>query len=151
MPTSRANDPLGDLRRARRKNRMAELDWFEAAYRVYLVAFAFGGSALWLSGFVKDSKVADSTVAEIFRNGPAVLGMFAVIAFAAGIRSGSRGGPLAIEDADVRHVLLSPVDRRSALLRPASQRARSAAFSGLIVGALAGELAGRRMPGSVAS
>lgn len=151
MPTSRAQDPLGDLRRARRKNRMAELDWFEAAYRVYLVAFAFGGSALWLSGFVKDSKVANSTIVDIFRNGPAVLGMFAVIAFAAGIRSGSRGGPLAIEDADVRHVLLSPIDRRSALLRPASQRARSAAFSGLIVGALAGELAGRRLPGSVAS
>lgn len=151
MPRATEHDALGDLRRARRKNRLAELDWFEAAYRVYLVAFAFGGSALWLSSFVKDSKVSAGTVVDIFRNGPAVLGVFAVLAFAAGVRSGSRGGPLAIEDADVRHVLLSPVDRRTALLRPATQRARSAAFSGLIVGALAGELAGRRLPGSVAS
>ena len=151
MSTASEHDALGDLRRARRKNRLAELDWFEAAYRVYLVAFAFGGSALWLSGFVRDAKVSEATVADIYRYGPAVMGMFAVLAFAAGIRSGSRGGPLAIEEADVRHVLLSPVDRRTALLRPASQRARSAAFSGLIVGALAGELAGRRLPGSVAS
>ena len=148
-----SGDALGALRRARRRNRLAELDWFEAAYRVYLVAFAFGGSALWLSGFVKDSKLlADSPeVADIYRHGPALLGMLAVLAFAAGVRSGSRGGPLAIEEADVRHVLLSPVDRRTALLRPASQRARSAAFTGIIVGALAGELAGRRLPGSVAS
>ena len=151
MPRATEPDALGDLRRARRKNRLAELDWFEAAYRVYLVAFAFGGTALWLSGFVKDKKVDAATIHDIFRNGPAVMGVFAVLAFAAGIRSGSRGGPLAIEDADVRHVLLSPVDRRTALLRPASQRARSAAFSGLIVGGLAGELAGRRLPGSVAS
>ncbi|CAB4883556.1 unannotated protein [freshwater metagenome] len=151
MHTVTEHDALGDLRRARRKNRLAELDWFEAAYRVYLVAFAFGGSALWLSGFVKDEKVSPATVADIYRYGPAVMGMFAVLAFAAGMRSGSRGGPLAIEEADVRHVLLSPVDRRAALLRPATQRARSAAFSGLIVGALAGELAGRRLPGSVAS
>ena len=151
MPRATEPDALGDLRRARRKNRLAELDWFEAAYRVYLVAFAFGGGALWLSSFVKDSKVSVETVADIFRNGPAVIGMFAVLAIGAGIRSGSRGGPLAIEDADVRHVLLSPVDRRTALLRPATQRARSAAFSGLIVGALAGELAGRRLPGSDAS
>jgi hypothetical protein len=151
MPRATEHDALGDLRRARRKNRLAELDWFEAAYRVYLVAFAFGGGALWLSSFVKDTKVSAATVTDVFRDAPALLGVFAVLAFAAGVRSGSRGGPLAIEDADVRHVLLSPVDRRTALLRPASQRARSAAFSGVIVGALAGELAGRRLPGSVAS
>ncbi len=145
------HDALSDLRRARRKNRMAELDWFDALYRIYLVAFAFGGAALWASGFIKDTKVSAKSAADILHHGPAVLGMIAVVAVAAGIRSGSRGGPLAIEEADVRHVLLAPVDRRRALMRPAVQRARSTAFAGAIVGALAGELAGRRLPGSGAS
>ncbi len=142
---------LIDLRRARRKNRLNELDWFEAAYRVYLVAFAFGGTALWASSFIKDSKISAANLLDVFRHGPAVLGMVAVISFAAGVRSGSRGGPLAIEGADVSHVLLSPIDRRHVLLRPAVQRARSTAFTGALVGALAGQLAGRRMPGSDAS
>lgn len=151
VATTIGHDALGDLRRARRKNRMAELDWFEAAYRVYLVAIGFGGSALWASSFIKDSKVAASTVADIYHYGPAVLGMLAVAAFAAGLRSGARGGPLAIEDADVRHVLLSPIDRRKALLRPAFQRARSSASMGTLVGGLTGQLAGHRLPGSDAS
>ena len=150
-PAAIGHDALSDLRRARRKNRLAELDWFEAAYRVYLVAIGFGGTALWASSFIKDSKVAPSTVADIYHYGPAVLGMLAVAAFAAGVRSGARGGPLAIEDADVRHVLLSPIDRRKALLRPAFQRARSSASMGTIVGALSGQLAGHRLPGSDAS
>ena len=145
------HDALAALRKARRKNRMQELDWFEAAYRVYLVAFAFGGTVLWASSYIKDAKVSVDTMADIFRNGPAALGMLAVVAFAAGVRSGSRGGPLAIEEADVRHVLLAPVDRRRALMRPAVQRARSMAFTGALVGALAGQLAGRRLLGSDAS
>ncbi|MEO6122533.1 MAG: hypothetical protein ABIR32_02410 [Ilumatobacteraceae bacterium] len=145
------HDALAALRKARRKNRMQELDWFEAAYRVYLVAFAFGGTVLWASSFIKDSRISSATLADIYHYGPAVLGMFAIIAFAAGVRSGSRGGPLAIEEADVRHVLLAPVDRRKALMRPAVQRARSMAFTGALVGALGGQLAGRRLPGSDAS
>ena len=151
METASEHAALDDLRRARRKNRLAELDWFEAAYRVYLVAFGFGGLALWASSFIKDSKVDAHTVADILHHGPAVLGMLAVVACAAGLRSGSRGGPLAIEQADVTHVLLSPVDRRRALLKPALQRARSSASLGMLVGALAGQLAGRRLPGSDAS
>ena len=144
-------DALTSLRKARRKNRMADLDWFEAAYRVYIVGLGFGGVALWASGYVADSPVSAQGVSDVFSRGPAALGMLAVVAFAAGIRSGSRGGPLAVEEADVRHVLMAPVDRRKALLRPAVQRLRSAAFTGAAVGALAGELAGRRLPGSVAA
>ncbi len=142
---------LADLRKARRKNRLQELDWFEAAYRVYLVAILFGGGALWASSFIKDSKVDAAAVADIYHYGPAVLGMLAVATFAAGLRSGSRGGPLAIEDADVRHVLLSPVDRRTALLRPAYQRARASASMGTLVGGIGGQLAGHRLPGSDSS
>jgi hypothetical protein len=151
VTASSGHDALNDLRRARRKNRIAELDWFDALYRVYLVAILFGGTALWASSFIKDSKVAPSSIGDILHYGPAVLGMLAVAAFAGGVRSGARGGPLAIEEADVRHVLLSPVDRRKALLRPAFQRARSASSLGILVGAMSGQLAGHRLPGSDSS
>ncbi|MCU1392901.1 MAG: hypothetical protein JWM34_1329 [Ilumatobacteraceae bacterium] len=151
LPVDIGQDALIDLRKARRKNRLQELDWFEAAYRVYLVAILFGGTALWASSFIKDSKVAPKSITDIYHYGPAALGLLAVVALAAGLRSGARGGPIAIEDADVRHVLLSPVDRRKALLRPAFQRARSSASMGTLVGALAGQLAGHRLPGSDSS
>ena len=43
---------------------------------------------------------------------------------AVGLRSGSRGGPLALERAEVRHVLLAPVDRTTALRAPAIRQLR---------------------------
>jgi hypothetical protein len=85
---------------------------------------------------------------NVARNGPALMGLVAVLAFVLGLRSGSQGGPLALEAADVIHVMLSPVDRLHALLRPATQRIRSAVFVGVGVGGALGQLAGRRLPGS---
>lgn len=136
------------LRRTRQKHRLGNLEWFEAAYRVYLLALFGGGVILWLSGLVGDDPVSASTAAAIDRNAPAVLGLLAVAAFAAGLRSGAQGGPLALEAPDVTYIMLAPVDRRRALLRPAVQRLRSAAYVGALLGAIAGQLAGRRLPGS---
>jgi hypothetical protein len=50
----------------------------------------------------------------------------------------------------VRIVLLAPVRRRLALRAPALRQLRSAAFGGLCVGAVAGNLAGQRLPGKFA-
>ncbi|CAB4737950.1 unannotated protein [freshwater metagenome] len=136
------------LRRARQKNRLAEVEWFEALYRVYLAAFIFGGGILFISGLVPDKPVADSMATDVVKFGPAWLGLIGILAVAMGLRSGSRGGPLAIEEADVRHVLLAPVSRQRVLLRPAVQRLRSAMFAAGAAGAVAGQLAGRRLPGS---
>ena len=136
------------LRRARQKNRLAEVEWFEALYRVYLAAFIFGGGILFVSGFVPDDPVAPTMSRDVLTFGPGWLGLAAILAIAIGLRSGSRGGPLAIEEADVRHVLLAPVSRRKVLLRPATQRLRSAMFATGAFGAVAGQLAGRRLPGS---
>ncbi len=47
------------------------------------------------------------------------LGVFTAVVVAIGLRSGARGGPLALERAEVRHVLLAPVDRTVALRGPA--------------------------------
>ena len=139
---------LRDLRRARRRKRLAELEWFEALYRVYLAAFVFGGSFLFVSGLVTDEPLADETTRRVIAEGPGWLGVVATMSLALGLRSGSLGGPLALEDADVRHVLSAPIDRRRALLVPASQRIRSFAFSGALLGAASGQLVGHRMPGT---
>jgi hypothetical protein len=77
-----------------------------------------------------------------------VIGMVTMLALLAGLRSGAQGGPLALEAPDVTYVMLSPVDRMRALLRPVTQRVRSAASLGAVSGAVVGQLAGRRLPGT---
>ena len=49
---------------------------------------------------------------------PRPIGLIAALALAAGLRSGSRGGPIALEPAEVRYVLLAPVDRPRRAARP---------------------------------
>lgn len=139
---------LRDLRRTRQRRRLAELEWFEALYRVYLAAFIYGGGILFVSDLVAGDPASASFVADLERFGPGWLGLAATLALALGLRSGSRGGPLALEEADVRHVLLAPIDRRRALRRPAIQRLRSIVFATTAIGAVAGQLAGRRFPGT---
>ncbi|MEO5725075.1 MAG: hypothetical protein ABIQ39_07225, partial [Ilumatobacteraceae bacterium] len=136
------------LRRTRQRHRLGNFEWFEAAYRVYLLALFGGGTVLWLSGLIGDKPVSAAAAANAARHGPALLGIVAAFALLAGIRSGAQGGPMALEAPDVVYVMLSPVDRRRALLRPAVQRLRSAAYAGVVLGAIAGQLAGRRLPGS---
>lgn len=139
---------LRELRRTRRRKRLAELEWFEALYRVYLAAFVFGGSFLFVSGLVSDGEFATDTTQRIVTEAPGWLGVIAVVAVAVGARSGSLGGPIALEEADVRHVLAAPIDRRRALLAPTLQRVRSLMFAGALIGAAAGQMIGRRLPGS---
>jgi hypothetical protein len=147
-PDSIGVDALTAMRRTRRRHRLGELEWFEALYRVYLAAFLGGGAFFFVAGLVDDSRVGTDTAADIYRLGPGWLGLAAVVAVGFGLRSGSRGGPLSVEEADVRHVLLAPIDRRRALNRPAQQRLRSVGFALAVVGAAAGQLASRRLEGS---
>ncbi len=137
------------LREVRRRKRMADLEWFEVLYRAYVVAFLAGYAVLWLSALVRDERASDTQVADLRDAAPAVIGGLWALVVLAGLRSGSRGGPLAIEDADLRHLLLAPVDRRGAMLRPMFQRLRSLGFGGMVVGMIAGQAAGRRLPSSI--
>ncbi len=139
---------VAELRRTRRIRRLGELEWFEVAYRAYLAALAGGVVVLWLSGLVPDEPATAAEVADVSRYGPAVIGTIVAVALALGLRSGSDGGPVALEAADVRHLLLAPVPRRQVLLTPVVQRLRAMAFGGALVGAIAGQLAARRLPGS---
>jgi hypothetical protein len=146
-----ATDPavLRDLRRDRRSRRVASIEWFEAAYRVYLVGFLAVVAVLSLSSALGDEPVTASQLDWVREHGAATVGLIAALAVAAGLRSGSRGGPLALEAAEVRYVLLAPIDRRRALLGPAGRQLRYLAFVGAAVGAAVGQLASLRLPGKL--
>ncbi len=136
------------LRATRKRHRLGDIEWFDAAYKVYVVGLFGGIVLLWLSDLVGDVELSADQAQNVAEHAPAILGMVAVLAFIAGLRSGSQGGPLALEAADVTHVMLAPVPRRAALLRPTVQRLRSAAFAGVGVAACLAQLAGRRLPGT---
>ncbi|MGI9029256.1 MAG: hypothetical protein ACR2HP_04635, partial [Ilumatobacteraceae bacterium] len=137
-----------ELRRTRRVRRLGELEWFELAYRAYLVGLVGGFVILWLSGLVPDEPVTAGELAEVATHGPAVVGFALALAIALGLRSGSDGGPVALEAADVRHLLLAPVPRRDVVRAPVLQRLRTVGLGAALVGGVAGQLAARRLPGS---
>ena len=102
-----------------------------------------------ISGFVRDAELTGSGLADALRIGPRVLGLLAMVVVAAGLRSGVNGGPVSVEAGDVQHLLLSPVPRSAVLMRPAVQRLRTMVGIGVVAGAIAGQLAARRLPGSL--
>jgi hypothetical protein len=139
---------VAELRRARRRQRVAAIHWIDALYQVYVTALVAVVAIVLLSGAVGDGEVDASTLADIEAHGPAAIGLLVSLVVLFGLRSGSRGGPLALERPDVRHVLLSPVDRGVALRGPAWRQLRFLVAVGAAVGATAGQLALRRLPGN---
>ena len=136
---------LRAMRNTRRRNRIADIEWFEALYRVYITAIAGGSAVLFLSGLVSDEKLNASGYADLAQHGPAALGLFAALVVFLGLRSGANGGPLAIEAPEVTIVLMSPVPYSRALRHPAIQRLRTSTFMGGLAGAIAGQLLSRRV------
>ncbi len=143
---ARRPSPLAELQRARRRRRLADVDWFDSFYQAYLTGLGVTVVTVVASTFVPDRQVAAATVAQVARDGPALLGLGVAVIVALGLRSGGRGGPLALEAPTVFHVLLAPVDRAGALRGPALRQLRFAAFVGGVAGALVGLLGARRLP-----
>lgn len=139
---------LRELRSARSRRRLGELDWIDTVYKAYLTLILSGVSIFYLAPVFGDTEASRSLVASIRTDGPAVVGVCIAVAFALGLRSGGRGGPLALEQADISHVLLAPV-RRSTVLRSAALRqGRGVLQMGAIGGAVIGTLASLRLPGA---
>jgi hypothetical protein len=137
---------LTELRRTRRRNRLADVHWIDALYRVYIVGF-LGVIAVALGADALPGEAVTAAEATTFAaDAPAWLGLGIAVAVAIGIRSGARGGPLVLEAPVVMHELNAPVDRAAVLRRPAIKQLRFLAFSGAVVGALAGELGSQRLP-----
>lgn len=143
-------DALRAMRAERRRHRVADLEWFEALYRVYLAAFLGGGAILYLSDLVGDAPLSSSALNDVTSHTPHIVGLLVAIAVFLGIRSGSNGGPIAVEEAEVRHVLLAPVDHGVALRHPVIQRIRAFAFAGVVAGGISNQLLGRRVPSASA-
>ncbi len=136
---------LADLRRVRRRRRIEEFDVGEAVYKAYVAAIV-GGISIWFAtGLVGGSREAPGAVAHILLRGPAVVGAAVAVVWVIGLRSGARGGPLALESAFVRHVLLAPVDRPTALRSSAWRLLRFATTAGAGAGIVVGLLAYRRL------
>ena len=138
-------DALVEMRRARRKKRIAEIHWVDAMYQVYLAAIVGIVALVVLSGAAGGTPLNAHGLREVLRRGPAVLGLVPAFALMAGLRSGSRGGPLALEQPDVRHVLMSAVPRTHALRGPAIRQLRSFIFIGIVIGGAAGLFARHRL------
>lgn len=147
--TSKAT--LDDLRTTRQRRRLGDTDWYEIAYRVYLFGLVGLTLVVWLSDAV-DGVIGDGIdSADLLARGPSIIGLLVIAAFALGVRSGADGGPVAIEVADIRHVLLAPISRRSVMLRPVAQRLRAAAFAIGLGGAVLGQLIATEVEGSRAA
>jgi hypothetical protein len=149
----READPDADLegslaawRQYRRRRRVADIHWVDALYQVYITAIVGAITLFALAALVGDEHVSPAALADVRAHGADWLGALTAGVLALGLRSGSRGGPLALERPDVRHVLLAPVDRTTALRGPAVRQLRFLAFVAAIVGFEAGLLASARLP-----
>lgn len=142
---------LRELRAVRKDRRLDDTEWFDVLYRVYL--FALGGLifVVWASDTI-DGLIDDRvTTADLLERGPAAAGVATAVSVAIGLRNGADGGPVSIESADVRHLLMAPIDRRLVLLRPVAQRFRAVAFVPALVLAIVGQLVAREVEGSRAA
>ena len=137
---------LAAFRKARRRKRVADVHWIDALYQAYLTALLGGAAVLIGASFVGDGFLNADQLARLTRDGPDWIGVVAAFVIAVGLRSGSRGGPIALEQAEVRHVLLAPVDRTTAMRGPALHQVRFLLFAATLTGAVAGILAAHRLP-----
>jgi hypothetical protein len=139
---------LSELRTTRQRRRLGDTDWYDIAYRVYLFALVGLTLVVWVSDAI-DGAIGDGIdSADLLEYGPSIIGLLVVAAFALGVRSGADGGPIAIELADIRHVLSAPISRRTVMLRPVAQRLRAASFALGLGGAVLGQLIATEVEGS---
>lgn len=141
-------EALKELRGRRRRRRLGSHEWGELAYRVYTTTLAAIVSVVFASGLIGDAKLDASATATFQSKAPAWFGLAAAVVLLAGVRSGSRGGPLALERQDVHHLLLAPIDRGFTLRRPALGIAVYSALGGAILCGLGVGLFDQRLGGA---
>jgi hypothetical protein len=146
LDAAETRDALRSLQRGRRTRRMHDVDWIEVAYKAYIAAIVSLGTLFTSAAIVGDRALGQGTIHDLGHDGPAVLGLVFAVGILLGLRSGARGGPLALEPADVNHVLLAPADRAVVMRASAYRQVRGVAMFGLVGGALGGLLAAQRIP-----
>ena len=139
-------EALLDLRRARRHNRLSEVHWIDALYRVYMVGLAAVIFIMFAVSQLPNDRLTNEEALQFANEAPMWLGLGFAIAIGIGLRSGGRGGPLVLEAPVVMHELNAPVSRASVVRRPAIKQLRFMAFAGTVIGAIIGEVAAHRLP-----
>ena len=135
------------LRAARTRRQLRELDWIDTLYKAYITVLLTGAAIFYLAPVFGNTAASHSLVDTIRSHGPAGIGVAVAVVLTLGLRSGGRGGPLALEDADITHVLLAPVQRGTVLRSAALRQLRGVFFMGTVAGAVLGVLASVRLPG----
>lgn len=120
----------------------------EVLYRIYLGLFFGGFGIAILAGVIHETPVTPEALTWMRDNLAASIGLVAAVGVLVGLRIGSRGGPLAIEAAEVQYVLLAPLDRGQVLRPAALRQLRTGAIAGVVLGAVVGNFVFRRLPGS---
>jgi Family of unknown function (DUF6297) len=146
-----AGDPVAAMkamRAARRRRYVARTDVMEVLYRVYLGAIVALFVLAFLAGALHEVPADPAAVEDIRAHAPAIFGIAVALLVLAGLRAGARGGPLAIEAAEVHYTLLAPVSRGAALRPAALSQLRIAVIGGAVFGAVVGNFVFRRFPGS---
>jgi hypothetical protein len=141
-----ADAVVRELRRRRASKRHRPRGWELVAWvEVILLLGGYAALGLWL--LVGGPPITGEPLDLVRAHGAAVAGLGAVLVIGLSLRSGLRGGPLAIERADVQLLLLAPVGRRAVLLPPAVRRLGVTVGLGAVAGGVAGLLTAARLPG----
>jgi hypothetical protein len=143
-----AEAALREMRSARRRRYVERLDVMEVLYRVYVAAIFAAIALALLAGAVNEAPATPAAIEWLRRHGPAALGLLVALGTMAGLRSGARGGPLAIEAAEVQYVLLAPLERGTVLRPAALRQLRIGVLAGAVFGVVLGNFVFRRLPGS---
>ncbi len=142
---ARGTAGLTALRQARRSNHRSKVHWVDALYKAYMTGL-IAGAAIWFgASYFPDAKIDAATQQQLLEQGPRWLGLLGAVAVFIGLRTGSRGGPLAIEAPAIQYELMAPVPRAAVLRGPALQNLRFSAFAGSMVGGVVGVVASRRV------
>ena len=96
-------EALQDLRRTRRHNRLSQVHWIDAVYRVYMVGLAAVIFVLFAVSQLPDNRLTNEEALSFANEAPMWLGLGFAIAIGVGLRSGGRGGPLVLEAPVVMH------------------------------------------------
>jgi len=139
-------EALQELRRTRRHNRLSEVHWIDALYRVYMVGLAAVIFIMFAVSRLPNDRLTQDEALRFANEAPMWLGLGFAVAVGVGLRSGGRGGPLVLEAPVVMHELNAPVPREAVVRGPAIKQLRFMAFAGAVVGAIIGEVAAHRLP-----
>lgn len=141
----RSEAAIQELRQARRGNHREKVHWIDTLYKAYITALGSIGAIVIGSTWFPNERLDADAAQRFFAEGPRWLGLVAAVAFAIGLRTGSRGGPLAVEGPAIQYELLAPVPTSIALRAPVVRHLRFAAFAGAVTGGVVGTLVSHRL------